>query len=158
MAAAVAEKLRALPSKVQATYERCLEAQTVLYYPSEVTREQNDLRVRRRIIQVHQPVCHSTLPADTSIRAFLRTHSQTEIRLCESLSKKPGPSPSQLGKKNDEVDDELVKREEAKKKKDVLAAENWDLLLIDEFDGGLGEQYGLLLVSMRHSAACPLTA
>lgn len=113
MAAAVAEKLRDLPSKVHATYERCLEAQTVLYYPSEVTREQNDLR--------------------------------TEVRLCESLSKKPGPSPSQLGKKNDEVDSKLLKQEEAKKKKDVLAAENWDSLLIDEFDGGLGEQYGLLL-------------
>jgi ATP adenylyltransferase len=43
--------------------------------------------------------------------------------------------------------EEEEKRREQKKKQDVFAPENWDSLLADEFDGGLGESYGVLLVS-----------
>lgn len=36
-----------LPSKVLRTYRACIEAKEVLYYPSEVTKEDNELRVGR---------------------------------------------------------------------------------------------------------------
>lgn len=87
---------------------------------------------------------------------------KTEIRLCESLSKKPGPSPTQLtngnGNGNGSGDEhgkaeqqkERQKKEEEKKaKKDVFDPANWDSLLVDSFDGGFGEEYGVLLVSAR---------
>jgi hypothetical protein len=43
------------------------------------------------------------------------------------------------------------------KPKDVFAPENWDTLLADEFDGGVGESYGVLLVS-HFSPSCYATA
>jgi hypothetical protein len=55
---------------------------------------------------------------------------QTEIRLCESLSEKPGP-----------------KESGSDSKKDVFAKENWtDQMFIKEFDGQQGEEFGILLV------------
>lgn len=48
---------------------------------------------------------------------------------------------AELAKK---LQEEEKKRSE--KKKDVFAPENWDSLLVDQFDGGLGESFGILLV------------
>lgn len=91
--------------------------------------------------------------------------AQTEIRLCESLSKKPGPTPSQLassansqpasGRGSPQPPSvaeaaqiaKAKEQEREKKQRDVFAPENWDSLLIDQFDGQQGEEYGLLLVS-----------
>lgn len=64
---------------------------------------------------------------------------------------------AELAKK---LEEEEERRAHQKKKKDVFASENWDSLLADQFDGGLGESYGVLLVSLlpseqgkeRHSA------
>lgn len=85
--------------------------------------------------------------------------------MCESLASKPGPTPAQLksalrsiqeGQQDDAAVEaaELAKKlqeeekRRAQKKKDVFAPENWDSLLVDQFDGGLGESYGVLLVSI----------
>lgn len=154
-----------LPDAVLSTYMKCIGTKQVLYYPSEVQKEDNILK--------------------------------TEIRLCESLAKKPGPTPSQLrsalarveGSSNSSSNnisktgspgtssangggdsstskdnnnaaqaaaaEELRKKleqEETKqsnkddaKPKDVFAPENWDSLLVGEFDGGAGEKFGWLL-------------
>lgn len=91
------------------------------------------------------------------------------------MSSKPGPPPSQLESAIKSIEEgeqdhaggveakELAKKlEEEKKrtepkkqekKRDVFAPENWDTLLVDEFDGGLGESYGVLLVSRRQHTA-----
>lgn len=34
-----------LPERILDTYVKCIEAKEVLYYPSEVTKEHNELRV-----------------------------------------------------------------------------------------------------------------
>jgi hypothetical protein len=79
---------------------------------------------------------------------------QTEIRLCESLAKKPGPSPSQINDKTPSVKEAAETAQDKQKEqakdpeKDVFDPENWDSLLIDQFDGQQGEEYGILLV--RH--------
>merc|ERR1712093_164842 len=102
-----------LPSKVLKVYRACIDSKEVLYYPSEVTKERNELK--------------------------------TEIRLCESLSKKPGPSAAQFSN-GDDRDKEKAKKEDSKKeKKDVFDPANWDSLLVDSFDGEFGEEYGILL-------------
>jgi len=89
--------------------------------------------------------------------------------LCESLASKPGPTPSQLKSAIKSIEEgqqddggveaaELAKKLEEEEnrrtqtKKDVFAPENWDSLLADEFDGGLGESYGVLLVSRTLSS------
>jgi len=86
------------------------------------------------------------------VRSLDRPLHQTEIRLCESLAKKPGPSPSQMSNGNGNHEAEKQK-EEPKNKKDVFDPANWDSLLIDQFDGQFGEEYGLLLVSRRFKRA-----
>lgn len=59
--------------------------------------------------------------------------------MCESLSRKPGPTPEQRGQAT--PDSEKLKR------KDVFAVENWDTLLVDgNIESGFDEAYGVLLV------------
>lgn len=38
--------LKDIPAKVQKTYDACIASKAVLYYPSEVTKEDNALKVR----------------------------------------------------------------------------------------------------------------
>lgn len=39
------ECLQDLPTRLKQVYDECIQAKDVLYYPSEVTREDNELKV-----------------------------------------------------------------------------------------------------------------
>ena len=70
-----------LPNKVYETYERCLEAQSVLYYPSEVTREDNELRVgafRRHILEFNH-----TYKLLTCLTVDARRQRYGSARVCQ---------------------------------------------------------------------------